>query len=785
MAYSTQTLAEGCFGKIYKEKYNDTWAALKRVPVGLINKDELERECKVYGNAPHPNVVNLLGDPWIKDAKWNIPLEFIFGEDLETTIFKSQSSKIQLTPAVRATIITGMCEGLLHLHSKDIVHQDLKPDNIIVEHQTHRAVIIDLGLAKFSKNGLSSAANMGNEAYSAPEILRTRGVRDKRSDVWAMGKVIAELCARIRLPTQSLSADKIQETLKDHPYRIPVSKMVETKPSDRASMDGVFLDIKRAASASKNLLCIEAVLKDQSETEVNAEVNPFQWTMVLHEKCVMTHYSKNIEDNIQTSKITVSVSNPTQSSMNARESHPQNGVIHRQSKDQVEVDFHSCTCESKLVKRCSNTNDNDSADSYRSHYHSMAYSTQTLAEGCFGKVYKEKYGDKWAALKRVPVGLINRLDLERECKVYDNARHPNVVKLLGDPCIKDSKWNIPLEFIFGEDLETTIFKSQSSKIQLTPAVRATIITGMCEGLLHLHSKDIVHQDLKPDNIMVEHQTYRAVIIDLGLAKFSKNGLSSAVNLGNEAYSAPEILRTRGVRDKRSDVWAMGKVIAELCARIRLPTQSVSPSKIQETLKDHPYRIPVSRMVETNPSSRASMAGVISDIRRAASGSKTDIKPRDVTVTQANEIRGNQRWALQAPVTSRMEVGKPSVGNYRASMDKPKDFTVTQANEISQRRSPQPPTLQTVIRKPPVVNYRQDPPQMREMEKAVVSFNRVDLSSHMSGMSLSPFPFPILDSGKFIHQSYTEEEGSVQHKEIITSGGKITKYESYEYSFKHS
>ncbi|XP_042597830.1 receptor-interacting serine/threonine-protein kinase 1-like [Cyprinus carpio] len=70
------------------------------------------------------------------------------------------SCLLQLTPAVKGTIITGMCEGLLYLHSKDIVHQDLKPDNIMVEHQTHRAVIIDLGLAKFSRNGLTSAENL-------------------------------------------------------------------------------------------------------------------------------------------------------------------------------------------------------------------------------------------------------------------------------------------------------------------------------------------------------------------------------------------------------------------------------------------------------------------------------------------------------------------------------------------------------------------------------------------------------------------------------------------------
>ncbi|XP_041963351.1 CBL-interacting protein kinase 12 [Alosa sapidissima] len=242
--------------------------------------------------------------------------------------------------------------------------------------------------------------------------------------------------------------------------------------------------------------------------------------------------------------------------------------------------------------------------------------TRTLAGGCFGKVYREKYKDQWACIKRVPIGLIRMTDLERECKVYRNAQHLNVVKLLGDPWLKESKWNIPLEFITGEELETTIFCSQKSKIKLTSTVRATIISGMCAGLFHLHSKDIVHQDIKPDNIMVEHETNRPVIIDLGLAKFFKDGKTSAINVGNEAYSAPEILLWQGVRDKRSDVWAMGKVIAELCARVRLPTHAVTPSKIQETLAAHPYSVAVSKMVDSNPDTRIPMALVMADIKRA-------------------------------------------------------------------------------------------------------------------------------------------------------------------------
>lgn len=377
----------------------------------------------------------------------------------------------------------------------------------------------------------------------------------------------------------------------------------------------------------------------------------------------------------------------------------------------------------------------------------MAYSTQTLAGGCFGKIYKEKYGDTWAAVKRVPIGLISRQQLERECRVYYNARHTNVVKLLGDPWLKDSKWNIPLEFISGEDLETTIFKVQLSKIQLTPAVKATIIAGMCEGLLFLHSKDIVHQDLKPDNIMVEHQTHRAVIIDLGLAKFFRNGLTSAVNLGNEAYSAPEILQMNGVRDKRSDVWAMGKIIAELCARIRLPTQFVSPVKIRETLKDQPYCNPVSRMVEPNLAYRTTMAGVIAEIRRAPSAHPPDIRPKDITRDVTRDIK--------------------------------RDITVTHGNDIrpNQKRSPPgPPVPKVEVNKPPILYYRQGLPQQREMGKAIVPVKGEALNKQLSLMS---FPCPLPETGRVTQERYIEENGALEYKEIVTKDGRIIKYEKVQ------
>ncbi|XP_060936957.1 uncharacterized protein zmp:0000000881 [Limanda limanda] len=353
----------------------------------------------------------------------------------------------------------------------------------------------------------------------------------------------------------------------------------------------------------------------------------------------------------------------------------------------------------------------------------MAYSTSTIAEGCFGKVYKEKYNDTWAAIKRVPQHLISRKDLERECDVYNKLTHPNIVKLLGNINLKDGKWVIPLEFIFGEDLETTIFKASKSKIQLTPSNRGTIIIGMCEGLQHLHSKDIVHQDLKPENIMVEHDTHRAVIIDLGLAKFFRRGLNSAVDMGNEAYSAPEVLQRGSQRDQRSDVWAMGKIIAELCARIRLYTPSVCPAKIKDTLHDQPYCHSVCRMVEPNPSLRASVGGVISEIRRAGAAGNVTNAP-----TQKDHLK------------------PPSANRRTEDKDKSQALVPTGGGDVTQGLM-----------------------KMRLYQEAA-----------------KDLPCNLPTTGRVVVQRFEKKNGEVEtweQKEVVTRDGKIVKFDNVKFNSK--
>ncbi|XP_042346869.1 CBL-interacting serine/threonine-protein kinase 21 [Plectropomus leopardus] len=452
----------------------------------------------------------------------------------------------------------------------------------------------------------------------------------------------------------------------------------------------------------------------------------------------------------------------------------------------------------------------------------MAYSTGTIAKGCFGKVYKEKYNDTWAAIKRVPQQLISRKDLERECKVYNKANHPNIVKLLGDISLKDGKWIIPLEFIFGEDLETTIFKASQSKIQLTPSVKGTIIIGMCEGLCHLHSRDIVHQDLKPENIMVEHNTNRAVIIDLGLAKFFRFGLNSAVDMGNEAYSAPEVLQRGSQRDQRSDVWAMGKIIAELCARIRLYTPSVCPAKIKDILKESPYCQAICRMVDPDPTLRASMGGVMSEIQRAggagivtnAPAQKVHLKPpsSNTNVRNQSPSPGNRGASPMNRDPLPMNRAPPAFNRDLSPMNRarspfkrdpspmnraPSPFNRDPAqNNISPsplqwERSPRPEFK--AVRAQAIKHNSPSPQRTEDKNKnhALVPKCGSDLTQDFMKMRLyqeaaKDLPCNLPTTGRVVVRRFVEKDGEVgtwEQKEVVTRDGRIVKFDDVKFNSK--
>lgn len=320
-------------------------------------------------------------------------------------------------------------------------------------------------------------------------------------------------------------------------------------------------------------------------------------------------------------------------------------------------------------------------------------------------------------------------------------------------------------------------------------------------------------------VQVEHSTNRAVIIDLGLAKFFRHGLNSAIDMGNEAYSAPEVLNRQSQRDQRSDVWAMGKMIAELCARIRLYTPTVCPAKIKETLKDQPYCDAVCRMVEPNPSLRASMAGIMSEIRRAGgAGTVTNITNTPAQTDHLKPPSANINARNRSP--SPMNRGKSPLNRDLSPMNRPplphnRDLSPINRAALPYNknhspmigaRSPfkrdQSPVNKagshlmmdpSPIKKPSsLLNLdRSDKPDTKALWPPAVPKGGNDLSQDFSKIMLyqeaaKNLPCDLPTTGRIVVRRFEEKNGAVkswEQKEVVTQDGKIIKYDDVKFNSK--
>lgn len=136
----------------------------------------------------------------------NIVMEYIAGGDL------SQRIKAKKTQYISETLIldwfTQLCLAVKHLHDRNILHRLLKPSNIFLVSDSH-IKLGDFGVAKCLNNAKERAVtSIGTPEYISPEILLNRPYSFK-SDIWAMGVTLFELCA-LKVPFNQEELNYIQ-----------------------------------------------------------------------------------------------------------------------------------------------------------------------------------------------------------------------------------------------------------------------------------------------------------------------------------------------------------------------------------------------------------------------------------------------------------------------------------------------------------------------------------------------------------------------------------------------
>lgn len=102
----------------------------------------------------------------------------------------------------------------------------------------------------------------------------------------------------------------------------------------------------------------------------------------------------------------------------------------------------------------------------------------------------------------------------REGEILRAVKHKNIVKLLGVVADSDMLAFV-MERVLGDNLGDIIYK-QKRAIPIEGQIG--VATQIAEGLAYLHSINIVHRDVKPDNIILDQKSMRAKLVDFGLSR---------------------------------------------------------------------------------------------------------------------------------------------------------------------------------------------------------------------------------------------------------------------------
>eukprot|EP01083_Nonionella_stella_P005945 17159_1 len=167
----------------------------------------MQNEIAILKKVDHPNIVKLF-DVYEDRHRLHLVMEFLPGGELFARICEKESFSEK--EAVR--ILREILEALDHMHDKNILHLDLKPDNILFSSKADDAPIklIDFGMARVVPRLAKLKDRVGTPNYMAPEVFE--GHYSKAADIWSVG-VIA-FCMLFGFPPFYLDEEDI--TLDEH-----------------------------------------------------------------------------------------------------------------------------------------------------------------------------------------------------------------------------------------------------------------------------------------------------------------------------------------------------------------------------------------------------------------------------------------------------------------------------------------------------------------------------------------------------------------------------------------
>jgi len=215
-----------------------------------------------------------------------------------------------------------------------------------------------------------------------------------------------------------------------------------------------------------------------------------------------------------------------------------------------------------------------------------------LGEGHFGKTHRMQskideqiYAVKMINVKKAEKNNVPVTALKREVQMLLKLGHPSIVRYFTCYMYKQSKYFcIVMELLDGGTLAEMVLGHHKRKTKIEVDVSAVWVQQIAEGLAHIHSKKMLHRDLKPHNILLNKDHTEAKITDFGLACVVSSAAASS-RAGTLNYASPEKAMAKEYNSK-DDMWAFGCIVSELLLSqpLQSRTQGGIPAFNQELVQ---------------------------------------------------------------------------------------------------------------------------------------------------------------------------------------------------------
>ncbi|XP_011700590.1 PREDICTED: twitchin isoform X1 [Wasmannia auropunctata] len=205
-----EEIGTGAFGVVHRcrERTTGNIFAAKFIPVShVMEKELIRKEIDIMNQLHHPKLINL-HDAFEDDDEMVLIFEFLSGGELFERI---TAEGYTMSEAEVINYMRQICEGVKHMHEKNIIHLDIKPENIMCQTRNSTNVkLIDFGLAtKLDPNEVVKIST-GTAEFAAPEIVEREPV-GFYTDMWACGVLAYVLLSGL----SPFAGDNDIETLKN------------------------------------------------------------------------------------------------------------------------------------------------------------------------------------------------------------------------------------------------------------------------------------------------------------------------------------------------------------------------------------------------------------------------------------------------------------------------------------------------------------------------------------------------------------------------------------------